>query len=180
MRGAHVPCRATGLGDDQTQRCEIVDEGAEMAGRAARRSGQPRRALRHAAAAPGTVVEVGVDPAERLFGGGRAPPSMAPTAAAGRSPHSSSRIASAPWELAIKQALGNLRAPRDLAGRSEQDGFRGLPVTLFHTEHVGGLPAVNGDPSDRLLVAQAQVEGLPIVTSDGVIPYAVQTMSAEH
>ena len=40
---------------------------------------------------------------------------------------------------------------------------------------------MNGDPSDRLLGAQAQVEGLSIVTSDGVIPrYAVQTMSAEH
>ena len=105
MRGAHVPCRATGLGDDQTQRCEIVDEGAEMAGRAARRSGQPRRALRHAAAAPVTVVEVGVDPAERLFGEGRAPPSMAPTAAAGRSPPQLVADRERAWEIAIKQAL---------------------------------------------------------------------------
>ena len=58
-----------------------------MAGRAARRSGQPRRALRHAAAAPGTIVEVGGDPVERLVEEGRAPPSMAATAAVGRSPH---------------------------------------------------------------------------------------------
>ena len=85
------------------------------------------------------------------------------------------------WEIAIKQALGKLRAPPDLAGRVERDGFSGLSITLSHAQHVGGLPAVHGDPFDRLLVARAQVEGLTIVTSDSVIPrYGVQTMSAEH
>ena len=85
------------------------------------------------------------------------------------------------WEIAIKQALGKLRAPQDLAGRVERDGFRGLPVSLFHAEHAGGLAPIHRDPFDRLLVAQAQVEGLTIVTSDSVIPrYGVQTMPAER
>ena len=83
------------------------------------------------------------------------------------------------WEIAIKQALGKLRAPPDLAGRIEQDGFKGLPITLFHAEHAGGLTAIHRDPFDRLLVAQAQVEGLTIVTSDSIISrYGVQTIPA--
>ena len=58
---------------------------------------------------------------------------------------------------------------------------RGLPVSLFHAEHAGGLAPIHRDPFDRLLVAQAQVEGLTIMTSDSVIPrYGVQTMPAER
>ena len=83
------------------------------------------------------------------------------------------------WEIAIKQALGKLRAPQDLTGRIEQDGFKGLPITLFHTEHAGGLTPIHRDPFDRMLVAQAQVKGLTIVTSDSIIPrYGVQTIPA--
>lgn len=85
------------------------------------------------------------------------------------------------WEIAIKQALGKLRAPPDLSGQVDRDGFKGLPITPFHAEHAGGLTPIHRDPFDRLLVAQAQVEGLTIVTSDHVIPrYGVQTMSAER
>ena len=85
------------------------------------------------------------------------------------------------WEIAIKQALGKLRAPQNLSGRVEQDGFKGLPITLFHAEQAGALTPIHRDPFDRLLVAQAQVEGLTIVTSDSVIPrYGVQTLPAER
>ena len=81
------------------------------------------------------------------------------------------------WEIAIKRALGKLRAPEDLSGRIERDGFTGLPVTLFHGEQAGALPPIHRDPFDRMLIAQAQAEGLTIVTSDSTIPqYAVQTM----
>lgn len=85
------------------------------------------------------------------------------------------------WEITIKQALGKVRVPPDLTGRVEQDGFKGLPITLHHAEHAGGLTPIHHDPFDRLLIAQAQVEGLTIVTSDSVIPrYGVHTMSAER
>lgn len=83
------------------------------------------------------------------------------------------------WEIAIKRALGKLRAPEDLSGRVERDGFTALPVTLFHGERAGALPPIHRDPFDRMLVAQAQAEGLTIVTSDGTIPqYSVPTMAA--
>ena len=85
------------------------------------------------------------------------------------------------WEIAIKRALGKLEAPEDLSGRIERDGFTGLPVTLFHGEQAGALPPIHRDPFDRMLIAQAQAEGLTIVTSDRTIPrYAVQTMPAAH
>lgn len=85
------------------------------------------------------------------------------------------------WEIAIKRALGKLRAPEDLSGRIERDGFTGLPVTLFHGEQAGALPPIHRDPFDRMLIAQAQAEGLTIVTSDSTIPqYAVQTMPADR
>ena len=61
------------------------------------------------------------------------------------------------WEIAIKRALGKLRAPEDLSGRIERDGFIGLPVTLFHGEQAGALPPIHRDPFDRILIAQAQV-----------------------
>jgi PIN domain nuclease of toxin-antitoxin system len=45
-------------------------------------------------------------------------------------------------------------------------GFGWLPVTAAHAWHVRGLPLHHRDPFDRLLVAQALVEGLPVVTGD--------------
>ena len=85
------------------------------------------------------------------------------------------------WEIAIKRAAGKLEAPPDLSGRIERDGFTGLPVTLFHGEQAGALPSIHRDPFDRMLIAQAQAEGLTIVTSDGMIPrYPVRTMRADR
>ncbi|MBW8060702.1 MAG: type II toxin-antitoxin system VapC family toxin [Solirubrobacterales bacterium] len=70
------------------------------------------------------------------------------------------------WEIAIKTGLGKLDAPEDLPGRIEQLGFELLPVTAEHAWRVRGLPSHHRDPFDRLLIAQAQVERLPIVTAD--------------
>jgi PIN domain nuclease of toxin-antitoxin system len=71
------------------------------------------------------------------------------------------------WEAAIKRALGKLEvAPLDL--RAELDGarFSPLPVTWEHGLAAGALPRHHGDPFDRMLIAQAQLEGLTLVTSD--------------
>ncbi len=70
------------------------------------------------------------------------------------------------WEIAIKSALGKLDAPADLPERVEELGFHLLPVAPGHAWHVRSLPHHHGDPFDRLLIAQAQLERLPIVTAD--------------
>lgn len=70
------------------------------------------------------------------------------------------------WEIAIKASLGELDAPDDLPERVEQLGFELLPVTSDHAWQVRHLPVHHRDPFDRLLIAQAQVERLPILTAD--------------
>ena len=70
------------------------------------------------------------------------------------------------WEIAIKVGLGKLEAPDDLPARVEQLGFESLPVTADHAWQVRDLPSHHRDPFDRLLIAQAQVERLPVVTAD--------------
>lgn len=70
------------------------------------------------------------------------------------------------WEIAIKSALDKLEAPDDLPRRVEELGFEPLAIVVEHTWAVRRLPHHHRDPFDRLLIAQAQVEGLPILTAD--------------
>ena len=57
--------------------------------------------------------------------------------------------------------------------------FEELPVDLFHAEQAGALPAHHRDPFDRMLVAQAQAEGLTIISGDREIPlYGVRVLDA--
>jgi PIN domain nuclease of toxin-antitoxin system len=70
------------------------------------------------------------------------------------------------WEVAIKRSLGKLDAPEDLAPTLLGAGARPLPVTLDHTAAVGALPWHHRDPFDRLLVAQALIEGAALVSRD--------------
>jgi PIN domain nuclease of toxin-antitoxin system len=81
------------------------------------------------------------------------------------------------WEIGIKRALGKLDAPPDL---SEVIGhMRELPVTWRHASVAASLPPHHRDPFDRMLVAQAQVEGLTLVTSDERIGrYDVRVLDA--
>jgi PIN domain nuclease of toxin-antitoxin system len=84
-----------------------------------------------------------------------------------------------PWELSVKQALGKLDGPADLPERARDCQLRPLPVTAGHGIRAGQLPLHHRDPFDRMLVAQAQTEGLTIVTRDGWIPkYDVETLRA--
>ena len=83
------------------------------------------------------------------------------------------------WEIAIKQMLGKLRAPDHLGATVTREGFVEIPVSFFHAEQAGKLPLLHKDPFDRMLVAQAQAEGLSIITRDANIPrYGVRTMAA--
>jgi PIN domain nuclease of toxin-antitoxin system len=83
------------------------------------------------------------------------------------------------WEISIKQAKGMLEAPEDLEALVEDEGFTKLPISLFHGQQAGKLPEIHRDPFDRMLIAQAQAEGLELVTADGIIPqYGVRVVSA--
>jgi len=83
------------------------------------------------------------------------------------------------WEIAIKRAVGKLQAPENLDAMVEESGFSHLPITFFHAEQAGALPMHHRDPFDRMLIAQAQAEGLVIVTRDPNIPrYGVRTLDA--
>jgi PIN domain nuclease of toxin-antitoxin system len=60
-----------------------------------------------------------------------------------------------------------------------ESGFLELPVTFRHAQRVAGLPAHHRDPFDRLLIAQAEVEGLALVTRDPVFRrYKVERIEA--
>jgi PIN domain nuclease of toxin-antitoxin system len=84
-----------------------------------------------------------------------------------------------PWELEIKRAAGRLRAPEDLVARLSAAQFRTLPITVEHGVAAARLPLHHRDPFDRMLIAQAQTEGLTIVTRDPrFAPYSVATMPA--
>jgi PIN domain nuclease of toxin-antitoxin system len=70
------------------------------------------------------------------------------------------------WEMSIKQARGRLEAPEDLLRSIEAEAFHELPIRFEHAHFAGSLPLHHGDPFDRILIAQAQLEGLTIVTRD--------------
>jgi PIN domain nuclease of toxin-antitoxin system len=75
------------------------------------------------------------------------------------------------WEMLIKARLGKLtlRLPlADIVTQQQANGLHVLPVTLAHVLAVEGLPAVHKDPFDRVLVAQANVEGAEFVSADQV------------
>ncbi len=71
-----------------------------------------------------------------------------------------------PWELAIKQGRGRLRLGEDYLDLLLGQGVRLLTIEPAHTRAVRNLPDHHRDPFDRMLVAQAQVERLTLVTSD--------------
>ena len=83
------------------------------------------------------------------------------------------------WEISVKRAKGRMTAPDNLAVMIEERGFIHLPLTFHHAEQAGSLPMHHRDPIDRILVAQAQTEGLILVTRDAFIPlYGIRTMPA--
>jgi PIN domain nuclease of toxin-antitoxin system len=83
------------------------------------------------------------------------------------------------WEIEIKRATGKLDVPRDLPEQVARTGFAPVSITLEHAVAAGSLPLHHRDPFDRMLIAQAQLEGLTIMTRDPrFAPYSVATMPA--
>jgi len=70
------------------------------------------------------------------------------------------------WEIAIKVSTRKLRAPDDLEKQLQKHGFEQLPVSVNHALGVATLPRHHADPFDRMLVAQATIESLTLVTAD--------------
>lgn len=70
------------------------------------------------------------------------------------------------WEIRLKESLGKLRLPGDFESRLAAEGFESLPLTAAQARQVALLPWRHRDPFDRMLVAQAQVEKLVLLTAD--------------
>ncbi|MDE0675579.1 MAG: type II toxin-antitoxin system VapC family toxin [Acidimicrobiia bacterium] len=71
------------------------------------------------------------------------------------------------WEMAIKSSIGKLSAPDGVEKAILACGFAPLAITIEHAARVGELPLHHRDPFDRMLIAQAQLEGLELLTADG-------------
>jgi PIN domain nuclease of toxin-antitoxin system len=82
------------------------------------------------------------------------------------------------WEIAIKHARGTLVGPADLPERVRDMGFRELPISGEHAIQAGRLPLLHRDPFDRMLVAQAAVDGMTLATRDpNVLQYGIDTLT---
>lgn len=83
------------------------------------------------------------------------------------------------WEIATKRASGKLAASGDIAEWMRKNGFDEIAIEVEHAVLAAELPQHHADPFDRLLVAQATIEELTLVTSDPeVAKYDVATLDA--
>ncbi len=74
------------------------------------------------------------------------------------------------WEISIKSAMGKLTAnPAEVLAAIEPAGFSLLPITGEHAAKVAELPLLHQDPFDRMLIAQAFVEPMLLLTNDEVL-----------
>jgi len=76
------------------------------------------------------------------------------------------------WEIATKHRLGKLPSAGpiadDIEGNLVRLGFEVLAITMRHAQHAGALPGMHRDPFDRMLAAQAQIEGMTIISGNRV------------
>ena len=88
-------------------------------------------------------------------------------------------VSAAAWEIVIKSVLGKLDIPTNLEAALAANRFQPLPITIPHALAVADLPHNHNDPFDRLIIAQAKVEGFTLVTGDEQIKkYDVSIMEA--
>ena len=83
------------------------------------------------------------------------------------------------WEISIKKALGKLRAPPSFLEALQRYRFTPLSITMEHALAVEALPHIHHDPFDWMLIAQATVERLTLVTRDRhIAKYEVRLLDA--
>jgi PIN domain nuclease of toxin-antitoxin system len=85
------------------------------------------------------------------------------------------------WEIATKFRIGKLPDAGDLladfAGYMSRERFEGFPISIDHAVRAGSLPGPHKDPFDRMLIAQAQSENLPILSNDAAFDtYSVRRL----
>lgn len=84
------------------------------------------------------------------------------------------------WEIAIKQSLGKLRYRESIPSivhLCEIENFQNIYISAEHIENIKTLPFIHRDPFDRLLISQASLEKMTIITRDLIIPkYDVETV----
>ena len=81
------------------------------------------------------------------------------------------------WEIGIKRELGKLDVPDEIFDVAVDAGCRPLPISWTHAETAARLPMHHTDPFDRMLIAQAQCEGLVLASSDTKLtPYEVELL----
>jgi len=81
------------------------------------------------------------------------------------------------WELTIKALSGRLSLPADLETMVASQGFSVLSITFPHLRSLADLPRLHRDPFDRMMIAQALAEGIPIATADRIFAaYGVQVV----
>jgi PIN domain nuclease of toxin-antitoxin system len=91
--------------------------------------------------------------------------------------------AASSWEIAIKHSIGKLDLPeppeRYVPSRIAATGVTPLPVTHPHALAVASLPRHHHDPFDRLIIAQAMLEAVPVMTADAAFDeYGVAVIAA--
>lgn len=87
--------------------------------------------------------------------------------------------AASAWEISIKKAMGRLEVPDNLLEEIERHRFTSLNMNFEHARRAGALPDIHKDPFDRMLIAQAQIENLTLVTrDDSIARYDVRVLGA--
>ena len=82
------------------------------------------------------------------------------------------------WEIRIKQALGKLSITPNFYEVIKDEGFEMLPITPEHACAVGDLQMHHRDPFDRMIIAQAKLEGLMVVTHEAIFKkYDISVLS---
>ena len=82
------------------------------------------------------------------------------------------------WEIAIKQSLNKLKVPEGLIEKAIHDLIE-IPISIKHTQALKKLSLIHSDPFDRILIAQAKVENLCLMTRDKQIAkYDIKTIPA--
>ena len=89
--------------------------------------------------------------------------------------------AASAWEITTKHRLGKLPSAvivaADVAHQVAAEGFLELPVSLRHAQHAGALPIPHKDPFDRMLIAQALLEAMPLVSNEVAFdPFGVERL----
>jgi PIN domain nuclease of toxin-antitoxin system len=78
--------------------------------------------------------------------------------------------AASAWEITTKARLGRLpgalAVAANVAAAVVSQGFIALPISIDHAQRAGDLPGPHRDPFDRMLIAQSQIEGIPLVTNE--------------